>query len=66
LAQMQQPKPSGSNNITLTREPGSSPQVFLRPQISRQSDPYLLLGDKYLAHYAGSEQRSQNMYPSIG
>ncbi|KAH9292843.1 hypothetical protein KI387_041972, partial [Taxus chinensis] len=40
LAQTQT-EPSGSNNMTFTGESGSSPQVLLRPHISRQSDPYL-------------------------
>ncbi|KAH9304518.1 hypothetical protein KI387_008922, partial [Taxus chinensis] len=66
LTQTQQPEPSGSNNMTLIGESGSSPQVLLRLQISRQSDPYLFLDDEHLARYARSEQRSQSMYPPIG
>ncbi|KAH9297992.1 hypothetical protein KI387_029674, partial [Taxus chinensis] len=59
LAQMQQPEPSGSNNMTFTGESGSSPQVLLRLQISRQLDPYLFLDDEHSVRYARSEQHSQ-------
>ncbi|KAH9293657.1 hypothetical protein KI387_041139, partial [Taxus chinensis] len=66
LAQTQQTEPSGSNNMTFTGESGSSPQVLLRPQISRQSDPYLVLDDEHSVRYARNEQRSRSMYPPIG
>ncbi|KAH9296128.1 hypothetical protein KI387_039716, partial [Taxus chinensis] len=59
FAQTQQTEPSGSNNMTLTGESSSSPQVLLRPQISRQSDSYLGLDDEHLVRYARNEQRSR-------
>ncbi|KAH9289171.1 hypothetical protein KI387_033288, partial [Taxus chinensis] len=65
LAQTQT-EPSGSNNMTLTRESASSPQVLLRPHISRQSDPYSVLDDEYSIRYPRNEQRSQGMYPPVG
>ncbi|KAH9305534.1 hypothetical protein KI387_009938, partial [Taxus chinensis] len=58
LAQTQQTEPSGSNNMTFIGESGSSPQVLLRPQISRQSDPYLVLDDEQSIRYPRNEQRS--------
>ena len=63
---MQQTEPSGSNNMTFTGESGSSPQVLLRPQISRQSDSYRGLDDEYLVRYARKDQHSRSMYPPIG
>ncbi|KAH9331129.1 hypothetical protein KI387_003237, partial [Taxus chinensis] len=66
LAQTQQTEPSGSNNMTFTGESGSSPQILLRPQISRQSDPYLGLDDEHLVRYVRNEQCSRSMYPPIG
>ncbi|KAH9296284.1 hypothetical protein KI387_039872, partial [Taxus chinensis] len=55
----QQTEPSGSNNMTFTGESGSSPQMLLRPHISRQSDPYLVLDDGQSIPYPRSEQRSR-------
>ncbi|KAH9301132.1 hypothetical protein KI387_012715, partial [Taxus chinensis] len=66
LAQTQQTEPSGSNNMTLTGESSSSPQILLRPQISRQADPYLVLDNEHVIRYARNEQRSRNMYPPVG
>ncbi|KAH9317774.1 hypothetical protein KI387_019543, partial [Taxus chinensis] len=63
LAQTQQIEPSGSNNMTFTGESGSSPQMLLRPQISRQSDSYRGLDDEYSVRYARNDQRSRSMYP---
>ncbi|KAH9295906.1 hypothetical protein KI387_039494, partial [Taxus chinensis] len=65
LAQTQT-EPSGSNNMTFTGESVSSPQVLLRPHISRQSDPYLILDDEYSTRYSPNERRSQGMYPPVG
>ncbi|KAH9317368.1 hypothetical protein KI387_019137, partial [Taxus chinensis] len=62
----QQTDPSGSNNMTFTGESGSSPQMILRPKISRQSDPYLVLDDGQSIRYPRSEQHSRGMYPPIG
>ncbi|KAH9300087.1 hypothetical protein KI387_011670, partial [Taxus chinensis] len=64
--QKQQTELSGSNNMMFTRESGSSPQMLLRPQISRQSDPYLVLDDEQSIRYPRSEQRSQGIYPPVG
>ncbi|KAH9309015.1 hypothetical protein KI387_036926, partial [Taxus chinensis] len=66
LVQTQHPEPSGSNAMTFIGESGSSPQVLLRPQISRQSDPYPFLDDENSVHYARNEQRSRSTYPPIG
>ncbi|KAH9297733.1 hypothetical protein KI387_029415, partial [Taxus chinensis] len=55
----QQTEPLGSNNMTFTGESGSSPQMLLRPQISRQSDPYLVLDDERSIRYPRSEQHSR-------
>ncbi|KAH9289327.1 hypothetical protein KI387_033444, partial [Taxus chinensis] len=59
LTQTQQTEPSGLNNMMFTGESGSSPQVLLRPQISRQSDPYLVLDDEQSIRYPRNEQRSR-------
>ncbi|KAH9297636.1 hypothetical protein KI387_029318, partial [Taxus chinensis] len=66
LAQTQHPEPSGSDAMTFTGESGLSPQVLLRPQISRQSDPYPFLDNEHSVRYARNEQRSRSMYPPIG
>lgn len=52
--------------MTLIGESSSSPQVLLRPQISRQVNPYLVLDNEHSTRYSRNEQCSQGMYPPIG